>query len=97
MPRFIIERDLPGAGDLSPDQLSAISLTSCQVLHAMGPQIQWQHSFVTDHKIYCVYIAPDAESLLEHARRGGFPANSINVVRTTIDPTTAEVAAGTPA
>lgn len=90
MPRFIIERDIPGAGDLTPEQLGAISRRSCQVLQDMGPSIQWQESFVTDGKIYCVYIAPDEATVLDHARRGEFPADSINVVRAMIDPTTAE-------
>jgi hypothetical protein len=90
MPKYVIERDLPGAGDLSPEQLEGISQTSCGVLQQMGPEIQWVHSYVADDKIYCVYIAPDEERIREHAQRGGFPANRISRVATTIDPTTAE-------
>jgi hypothetical protein len=90
MPKFVIERDLPGAGSLSADQLQAISATSCSVLRDLGPQVQWIQSYVTDDKIYCVYIAPSAELVREHASRGGFPANRVSEVRTTIDPTTAE-------
>ncbi|QDH70107.1 DUF4242 domain-containing protein [Marilutibacter alkalisoli] len=91
MPKYVIERDIPGAGQLSPQELQAISQRSCQVLGAMGPQIQWLHSYVTGDKVYCVYIAPDEESIREHARQGDFPANRISAVTTTIDPTTAEV------
>ena len=90
MPKFVIEREIPGAGNLSPDQLHAISQKSCGVLNDMGPKIQWIHSYVTDDKIYCVYIAPDAQTVREHASRGGFPANSVAQVRTVIDPTTSE-------
>ncbi|HEX6878796.1 MAG TPA: DUF4242 domain-containing protein [Terriglobales bacterium] len=90
MPKFVIEREIPGAGKLSPDQLHAISQKSCGVLNDMGPKIQWIHSYVTDDKIYCVYIAPDAQTVREHASRGGFPANSVAQVRTVIDPTTSE-------
>ncbi|HJT16492.1 MAG TPA: DUF4242 domain-containing protein [Thermoanaerobaculia bacterium] len=90
MPKFVIERDLPGAGKLTPDQLQAISEKSCGVLHAMGPKIQWLQSYVTDDKIYCVYIAPDETTVREHAKRGGFPANRVSQVRTMIDPTTSE-------
>jgi Protein of unknown function (DUF4242) len=90
MPKFVIERDLPGAGKLTPQQLQEISGKSCGVLHAMGPQIQWVQSYVTDDKIYCVYIAPDEKAVREHAKRGGFPANRVSEVRTMIDPTTAE-------
>jgi hypothetical protein len=90
MPKFVIERDLPGAGQLSPDQLQGISSKSCSVLQQLGPQVQWLQSYVTDDKIYCVYIAPSAELIREHAARGGFPANRISEVKTTIDPTTAE-------
>ena len=90
MPKFVIERDLPGAGNLSADQLQAISEKSCGVLHAMGPRIQWVQSYVTDDKIYCVYIAPDEGTVREHAKRGGFPANRVSQVRTMIDPTTSE-------
>jgi len=92
MPKFVIERDLPGAGKLSPDQLQGISAKSCGVLNQLGPEVQWVQSYVTDDKIYCVYIAPNAELVREHARRGGFPANRISEVKTTIDPTTAEPA-----
>jgi Protein of unknown function (DUF4242) len=90
MPKFVIERDLPGAGKLTPQQLQEISGKSCGVLRAMGPQIQWVQSYVTDDKIYCVYIAPDEKAVREHAKRGGFPANRVSEVRTMIDPTTAE-------
>jgi hypothetical protein len=92
MPKFIIERELTGAGKLPRQELQAISQKSCAVLREMGPQIQWQQSFVTDDKIYCVYIAPDEEAIKTHARKGGFPANRISTVRAVIDPTTAEVA-----
>jgi len=90
MPRYVIEREIPGAGDLSMDELHAISQKSCSVLQDMGPQVQWVQSYVTDNKIYCVYIAPDEASVREHAERGGFPANSVAQVRSVIDPTTAE-------
>lgn len=90
MPKFVIEREIPDAGKLSVDELKGISQTSCTVLRNMGPQIQWVQSYVTDNKIYCVYIAPDADMIREHAKQGGFPANSISEVRTIIDPTTAE-------
>lgn len=90
MPKYVIERELPGAGKLSKDELHAISQKSCAVLSELGPQIQWIQSFVTDDKIYCVYIAPDEATVREHAKRGGFPANRISSVRTVIDPTTAE-------
>jgi hypothetical protein len=90
MPKFVIERELPGAGKLSPAELKAISQKSCGVLRGMGPQIQWVQSYVTDDKIYCVYVAPNEEAVREHARQGGFPANRISEVRTVIDPTTAE-------
>ncbi|MEO6003506.1 MAG: DUF4242 domain-containing protein [Opitutus sp.] len=91
MPKYVIEREIPGAGKLNSEQLKGISQTSCGVLKKMGPQIQWIESYVTDNKIYCVYIAPDEASVREHARQGGFPANSVSQVRTVIDPTTAEV------
>ena len=91
MPKFVIERELTGAGKLPRQELQAISQKSCGVLRDMGPQIQWQQSFVTDDKIYCIYIAPDEEAIKTHARKGGFPANMISRVRTVIDPTTAEV------
>ena len=90
MPKFVIERDIPDAGKLSKDELKAISQKSCGVLANMGPQVQWLESHVTDDKIYCVYIAPDEASVREHARQGGFPANRVSQVRTTIDPTTSE-------
>jgi hypothetical protein len=90
MPKFVIEREIPGAGKLTPQELQAISQKSCSVLSAMGPQVQWLQSYVTDDKIYCVYIAPDEASVREHAARGGFPANSVARVRTVIDPTTSE-------
>lgn len=90
MPKYLIERDLPGAGKLSPDQLRAISQKSCGVLNSLGPQIQWIHSYVTGDKIYCVYRAPNEEMVREHARQGGFPANKIAEISSIIDPTTAE-------
>ena len=88
MPRYVIEREIPGAGKLSADELSAISQRSCTVLDRLGPRIQWVESYVTDDKTYCVYIAPDEATIREHARQGGFPANRIAQVRTIIDPTT---------
>jgi hypothetical protein len=94
MPKFVIERQIPGAGALSPEQLQAISQTSCGVLRNLGPEIQWVHSYVTDDAIFCVYIAPNEEIVREHATQGGFPANRVLQVRTIIDPTTAETAAG---
>jgi hypothetical protein len=90
MPKYVIERELPGAGRLDAEKLKGISQTSCQVLSRLGPQIQWVQSFVTDEKIYCVYIAPSRQLIEEHARQGGFPSNRISEVRATIDPTTAE-------
>lgn len=90
MPKFVIEREIAGAGKLGRQDLTAISQKSCGVLNEMGPRIQWVESYVTDDKVYCVYIAPDAETIREHARRGGFPANRISEVTTIIDPTTAE-------
>ena len=90
MPKYVIEREIPGAGALSAADLKAISQKSCGVLSDMGPQIQWVQSYVTDDKIYCVYIAPNADMVREHARQGGFPANSVAEVKTIIDPTTAE-------
>lgn len=89
MPKYVIEREIPGVGKLSPRELQAVSQRSCEVLHQMGPQIQWVHSYVTDDKIYCVYIAPDERLLREHAQQGGFPANRISEVTSIIDPTTA--------
>lgn len=90
MPKFVIEREIPDAGKLTPDQLKAISQTSCGVLRQMGPEIQWVHSYVTGDKIYCVYIAPDEATVARHAKMGGFPANRISQIRTVIDPTTAD-------
>ena len=90
MPKYVIEREIPGAGNLSADQLKSISQTSCGVLSNMGPQIQWINSYVTADKIYCVYIAPNENMVREHASQGGFPANSVSEVLTIIDPTTAE-------
>ena len=90
MPKYVIEREIPGAGKLSPEQLKAISQTSCGVLSKMGPEIQWVQSYVTTDKIYCVYNAPNEEMVREHAKQGGFPANSVSEVATIIDPTTAE-------
>lgn len=90
MPKYVIERELPGAGNLSADELQGISQTSCGVLNDMGPQIQWIQSQVTDDKIYCTYIAPNQEMVLQHAEQGGFPANKVSEVKATIDPTTAE-------
>ena len=90
MPKFVIEREIPGAGKMSPEQLQAASQKSCSVLSKLGPQIQWLHSYVTGDKLYCVYIAPNAEMVREHARQGGFPANRVSEVRSVIDPTTAE-------
>jgi len=90
MPKFVIEREVPNAGNLSDRELQAISQKSVEVLKAMGPEIQWLHSYVTGNKIYCVYLAPDEATIQEHAKRGGFPANRISAVRRLIDPTTAE-------
>lgn len=90
MPQYVIERELPGAGSLGASDLKGVSQTSCGVLRDLGPDIQWVHSYVTDDKIYCIYRAPNEEMIREHASRGGFPANSINQVRSVIDPTTAE-------
>lgn len=90
MPKYVIEREIPGAGKLDAHQLQAISQTSCGVLQKMGPQIQWIHSYVTDNKIYCVYHAPNEEMIRDHASQGGFPANSVSQVRAIIDPATAE-------
>ena len=90
MPKYLIEREIPGAGSLSKDDLQAISQKSCGVLEGMGPRIQWVESYVTDDRITCVYIAPDEETVREHARQGGFPANRVSEIKTMIDPTTAE-------
>ena len=90
MPKYVIEREIPGAGDLTPEQLKGISQTSCGVLSKLGPQIQWVESYVTGDKIYCVYIAPNEQLIKDHASQGGFPANSISEVKTIINPVTAE-------
>jgi hypothetical protein len=90
MPKFLIERNIPDAGKLTPEQLTAISQTSCSVLRAIGPDIQWVQSFVTPDKIYCIYIAPSEDLIRRHAKEGGFPANVITPITTVIDPTTAE-------
>ena len=90
MPKYVIEREIPGAGNLTAQELHGIAQKSCDVINEMGPQIQWIHSYVADDKVYCVYIAPNEEMVREHARKGGFPANQISEVRTMIDPTTAE-------
>ena len=90
MPKFLIEREIPGADDLSPQELQAISQKSCGVLRELGPQIQWVESYVTGDKVYCVYIAPNADMIREHAAQGGFPANRVSEIKRMIDPTTAE-------
>lgn len=90
MPKFVIEREIPGAGKLTPEELKSISQTSCAVLEKMGPQIQWVHSYVATDKIYCVYNAPDEAMVREHAKQGGFPVNTVSMVSTIIDPITAE-------
>ncbi len=90
MPKFLIEREIPGAGDLSGEELQSISQKSCGVLQEMGPKIQWVESYVTGDKVYCVYIAPDEAAVREHAQRGGFPANRVSEIKRMIDPTTAE-------
>ena len=90
MPQYVIEREMPGVGKLDVEDLKDASQTSCSVLRDLGPQIQWVHSYVTDDKIYCVYRAPSEQLIREHAKRGGFPANKISQIRSTIDPTTAE-------
>jgi hypothetical protein len=90
MPKYVIEREIPGAGKLTADELKGISQTSCGVLREMGPEINWVHSYVTGDKIYCVYIAPNEEMVREHAMKGGFPANSVSQVSAIIDPATAE-------
>ena len=90
MPKFVIERDIPEAGRLSSDQLQAIAQKSCGVLREMGAQIQWVQSYVTDDKIYCIYVAPNADAVRRHANQGGFPANRISRIRSMIDPTNAE-------
>ena len=90
MPKYLIERNIPGAGKLTGEELKAISQTSCGVLSNLGPQIQWVHSYVTGDKIYCIYIAPNEDMVREHAKQGGFPANVVTEISTIIDPTTAE-------
>ncbi|MEO6044915.1 MAG: DUF4242 domain-containing protein [Tepidiformaceae bacterium] len=90
MPKYVIERTIPGAGKMTTEQLTAISLQSCGVLRDLGPSIQWNESYVTDDRLYCVYIVPSEEMVREHARRGGFPADRVSEVRTIIDPITAE-------
>jgi Protein of unknown function (DUF4242) len=92
MPKFLIEREIPGASGMSRQQLQAVSEKSCSVLRNLGPEIQWVHSYVTSDKIYCVYIAPNEQMVREHARLGGFPANRISEIKSVIDPTTAELA-----
>lgn len=90
MPKYVIEREIPGAGKLTAEQLQGISQKSCGVLQGLGPKIQWVESYVTDDKVYCVYIAPNEALVREHAKQGGFPANRVSEIRTVIDPTTAE-------
>lgn len=90
MPKYVIEREIPGAGSFTAEQLNAISQTSCGVLSKMGPRIQWVESYVTGDKIYCIYIAPNEEMVREHAKQGGFPANRVSEVKSVINPTTAE-------
>lgn len=90
MPKYVIEREIPGAGKFSPADLQGISQKSCGVLQKLGPSIQWVESYVTDDKIYCVYIAPNEQLIREHARQGGFPANRISEIKRVINPTTAE-------
>ncbi|PPC92162.1 MAG: hypothetical protein CTY34_00715 [Methylobacter sp.] len=90
MPKYLIEREIPGAGALTQDQLQGISQTSCGVLNELGPKIQWVESYVTDDKVYCVYISPDEATIRQHAEKGGFPVNKISQIKTMIDPTTAE-------
>jgi hypothetical protein len=90
MPKYVIERDIPNVGSVTTDQVIALSQKSCSVLNSLGPQIQWVHSYLTQDKIYCVYIAPNEEMVREHAKRGGFPANRVSEVKLVIDPTSAE-------
>jgi hypothetical protein len=90
VPKYVIERELPGAGSLKPEELKAVSQKSCGVISKIGPQIQWLQSYVTQDKIYCIYIAPDEKTIREHASQGGFPANRVSEIRGMIDPTTAE-------
>ena len=89
MPKYVIEREIPGAGQIGADDMKAISQKSCSVLKELGPQVQWVESYVTDDKVYCIYIAPNEEAVQEHARQGGFPANRVSEIRKVIDPTTA--------
>lgn len=91
MPKYVIEREIPGAGKLTAGELQAISQKSCSILRSMGPEIQWVHSYVTGDKVYCIYIAPNEAMIREHAAQGGFPANRISEIKTVIDPTTSEV------
>lgn len=91
MPKFVIEREVPGVGNSTKEDLTSMAQKSCDVLRVMGPEIQWLHSYVTGDKVYCVYIAPDEKTILEHAEKGGFPANKISKIHETMDPTTAEV------
>ncbi len=90
MPKYVIERDINGAGNLTSKELTAISQKSCSVLEELGPKIQWVQSYVTQDKIYCIYIAPDKSTVMEHAEKGGFPANAISEIKLMIDPVTAE-------
>jgi hypothetical protein len=90
VPKFVIERNIPGVGKLTADEMKGVAQKSCSVLQEMGPKIQWLHSYRTGDKMYCVYIAPNADTVREHARRGGFPANVISLVQSIVDPTTAE-------
>lgn len=90
MPKYVIEREIPGAGSLTTEQLQGVAQTSCNVLREMGPEIQWVESYVTGDKIYCVYISPNEEMIRDHAQKGGFPANRISEIKTVIDPTTSE-------
>jgi hypothetical protein len=90
MPKYVIEREIPGAGDLTPEQLKGISQTSCGVLRKLGPEIQWIQSYVTGDRIYCIYYAANEQLVREHAKQGGFPANRVSEIKTIIDPTTAE-------
>jgi len=97
MPKYVIEREIPGAGNLSAEELQGVSQKSCSVLQNLGPQIQWVQSYVTGDKVYCVYIAPNEEMIREHAQQGAFPANKISEIKTIIDPTTAEAKTGSAA
>ena len=89
MPKYLVEREIPGAGQMSASDLQAISRRSCEVIKNLGPELQWVESFVTDDKVYCIYIAPDAELIRKHAEQGGFPANRISEIKGIIDPATA--------